>query len=164
MQERKLNRLLGFDYSQDGAYFVTLCVKNHRNVLGNIVDYQVELNSNGEIVRKQWEWLLSHYSYVMRDEYIVMPNHFHAILWINVGNGRDRSLKKTKSLSEIIGAFKTTSSKIIHASGDTGFCWQKSFWDRIIRDDEELDKIRYYIKENPVNWFMNHHENDGLDF
>lgn len=69
-----------------------------------------------------------------------------------IGNGRDRSLRanKIKPLSELIGAFKTTSSKLIHETGKTDFRWQKSYYDRIIRDEEELNRIRLYIINNPV--------------
>jgi REP element-mobilizing transposase RayT len=79
-----------------------------------------------------------------------MPNHFHGIIII------DPSLItsdiKIKSLSELIGAFKTTSSKIIHSTGLEVFCWQKSFYDRIIRNEKELLKIRQYIHNNPLKW------------
>ena len=89
-----------------------------------------------------------------------MPNHVHGILIIDseeVGNGRDRSLQdnltqKVKSLPELIGAFKTTSSKLIHESGLSTFKWQKSFHDHIIRNDKFLDRIRKYIHCNPLKW------------
>jgi putative transposase len=81
-----------------------------------------------------WQWLRKQYSYIQLDEYIITPNHIHAILIINnsVGNGRDRSLP-IKSLSSLIDAFKTTSSKLIHQNNLPEFKWQKSFHDHIIR-------------------------------
>ena len=89
-----------------------------------------------------------------------MPNHVHGILIIDseeVGNGRDRFLQdnptqKVKSLPELIGAFKTTSSKLIHESGLSIFKWQKSFHDHIIRNDKSLDRMRKYIHYNPLKW------------
>ena len=128
----------------------------------------MQLNAYGQIVRQQWEWLEKQYSYIKSDEYIIMPNHIHGILMINdsVGNGRDRSLpaysprgetagrtgRQIKSLSSLIGAFKTTSSKLIHQNNLSEFKWQKSFHDHIIRNDESLNKIREYIRNNPMNW------------
>ncbi|MEW6712497.1 MAG: transposase, partial [Candidatus Riflebacteria bacterium] len=111
-------------------------------------------------------------------EFCVMPNHFHGIIWIVgngdagngfVGNGRDRSLRdrsvcdrsvrdrypqnvKIKPIPELIGAFKTTSSKLIHNAGKINFKWQKSYYDVIIRDNESLLKISEYIKNNPKHW------------
>ena len=115
------------------------------------------LNDYGQIAGKQWIWLPEQYPYVELDEFVVMPNHFHGILSIvgngrGVGNGRDRSLQKIKSLSELMGAFKTTSSKFIHKSGLSEFQWQKSFHDHIIRDDEDLSRVREYIVNNPLKW------------
>ena len=81
-------------------------------------------------------------------------------MWVSVGNsrdcslrnGHDHSLQKTKSLPELIGAFKTTSSKLIHKTGLKYFQWQKSFYDHIIRDEFSLFKIQRYIRNNPVKW------------
>ncbi len=87
-----------------------------------------------------------------------MPNHFHGILIIKnilnpVGTGLDLSLqKKCLSLSNIIGAFKTTSSKYIHQTGLDSFRWQRSYYDHIIRNEYSLFRIRKYIKNNPRNW------------
>ena len=81
-----------------------------------------------------------------------MPNHFHGIITI-VGTGRDLSLQpKTKSLSELVGAFKTTSSKRIHQLGMPSFQWQRSFYERIVCNDDELRRIREYIQTNPLRW------------
>ncbi len=123
------------------------------------------MNSFGEIVADQWRWLHEQYLYLTMDEFVVMPNHFHGIVNISdivrdsaVGNGRDRSPhtddgpQKIKSLSELMGAFKTTSSKHIHQRGLPFFQWQKSFYERIIRNDHELLRIREYIQTNPLRW------------
>ena len=158
--ERKTTRLKDYDYSKNGFYFVTTCTKDRAEHFGEIKDEKMILNNFGDIVKQQWMWLEEEYSYVDTDEYAVMPNHFHGILIIDseqVGNGRDRSLqdnptKKIKALSELIGAFKTTSSKLIHQSGLSIFHWQKSFYDHIIRNDKSLDQIRKYIHYNPLKW------------
>lgn len=111
-------------------------------------------NNSGKIVMDKWIWLSEQYSYVVLDQYITMPNHFHGILAIVDGdrNGRDRSLQKVKSISSLIGAFKTTSSKEIHLNSDKAFKWQKSFYDRIIRNEAELSNIQRYIFYNPLSW------------
>ena len=156
LKERKLNRLAGFDYSNGGYYFVTICTKNRINCFGNIVDGQMVLNECGQIVEHQWIWLQKQYKYVELDEYVIMSNHIHGIIIIDpvfVGNGRDHSLhEKIKSLSELIGAFKTTSSKLIHQLGMRTFHWQKSFYDHIIRNEHSLFRIQEYIRNNPAKW------------
>ena len=159
MRERKRTRLIGFDYTTVGGYFVTAVVKDRTCVFGDITNGGCSLNSIGQIVADQWRWLHDQYFYLAMDEFVVMPNHFHGIINITgsvdnrrVGNGRDRSLHKIKSLSELIGAFKTTSSKRIHRSGLPSFQWQKSFYEQIIRNDQELIRIREYIQNNPLRW------------
>ncbi len=155
---RLSNRLKNFDYSSNRKYFITICVKNRQCCFGDVVDFEMKLNQWGMIVKKQWLWISQQYPYVLSDEYIIMPNHFHGIIGINngyhVGTGRDLSLHtlKIKSLPEIIGAFKTTSSKIIHQHGFYDFQWQRSYYDHIIRTDRALNKIRLYIQNNPAKW------------
>ncbi len=152
---------MAFNYASPGAYFATAVVKNRLCVLGEIKDSICILNSYGEIVGDQWRWLLNKYPYLAVDEFVVMPNHFHGIINIDVGNGRDRSLQrqepedpqsKIKSVSELIGAFKTRSSKSIHDAGLESFQWQKSFYDRVIRNERELNGVREYIQTNVLRW------------
>jgi len=135
----------------------------------------------GSIADQQWYWLEQQYPYIHIHAFIVMPNHVHGIIEINqklipiadsfachVGTGRDLSLHdrptpvqpiKIKSLSELIGAYKTTSSKQIHlweAPDGThpyhAFHWQRSFHDHIIRNQKEYDEITAYIHKNPSAW------------
>jgi putative transposase len=125
--------------------------------------------------------LAEQYPYVVLHEFVVMPNHMHGIIEINreniqtdrmiAGTGRDLSLQsssqrpasydpipqlqseiKIKSLSELIGAYKTTTSKQIHLAGFPEFAWQRSFHDHIIRDEESCINISDYILNNPSNW------------
>jgi REP element-mobilizing transposase RayT len=159
MDQRKPNRLKNYDYSQNGYYFVTVCTYGRQGWFGNISNGMMELNRNGGIVENQWQWLAKQYPYVELDTYVIMPNHFHGIIGINVGNGRkidvgggrDR-LQKIKPLPELIGAFKTTSSKLIHCNGVTEFYWQRSFYDHVIRCESALGRIREYIVNNPKQW------------
>jgi REP element-mobilizing transposase RayT len=197
IRERKLLRLAGYDYTAPGAYFITACVHGRKNEFGIIENGVMQLNEYGLIVEQQWKWLFDQYDYLKTGEYCVMPNHFHGIIQITVGNGRDRSLRdcdrfprdcdrslrdcdrfprdcdrfprdcdrfprdcdrslhrggKIKSIPELIGAFKTTSSKLIHIAGNNKFKWQKSYYDVIIRDDESFYRISEYIRNNPKHW------------
>ncbi|MFH0988178.1 MAG: transposase [Parcubacteria group bacterium] len=152
IKNRKSTRLKNYDYTQSGYYFVTVCVQNRECRFGNIINGEMVLNEFGKIVEQQWKWLKQNFNFVDLDVFIVMPNHFHGILIIEpVGNGLDRSLQPLP-IFNIIGAFKTTSSKLIHNSGLPSFSWQKSFYDHVIRRDESLNKIREYIVNNPLKW------------
>jgi len=155
-ESRKQNRLQNHDYSQPGYYFITICTESKKKYFGEICDGKMVLNEYGKTIKQQWEWLKSQYSYIDLDVFVIMPNHIHGIIIIknynNVGTGRDLSLQKIKSISELIGAFKTTSSKLIHKVGCTEFSWQRSFYDHVVRQDESLDKIREYIVNNPLKW------------
>ena len=185
IKERKPNRLKGYDYSSDNLYFITSCVQNRICCFGKIVvvtgrdpSQQMILNEWGAIAENQWYWLSEQYPYVLLHAFIVMPNHIHGIIEINrnnVGTGRDPSLQqpKIKSLSELIGAYKTTVSKQIHllerTDGSqcrdgsrpvpTTFAWQRSFYEHIIRDEKSFETISDYILNNPINW-----EQDNLHF
>jgi putative transposase len=131
--------------------------------LSHIKNSQLYLNDYGKIIEKCWLKLKSRYDYIDLDNFVVMPNHFHGIIILDsVGTGRDLSLQpKRKSLSELMGVFKTTSSKQIHIAGLKSFRWQRSFYDRIMRNEKELYKIRKYIEQNPLAWNIekNPHEN-----
>ncbi|PKP10511.1 MAG: hypothetical protein CVU08_13585 [Bacteroidetes bacterium HGW-Bacteroidetes-3] len=173
MKKRKRNRMLGYDYSQDNLYFVTICVKNMECCFGDINSTAVRtgfdlsvpssesvskskfkkifLNEIGEIAKTQWDWLENQYSYIKLHKFIVMPNHIHCIIEI------DRDLIaaeniKIKSLSALMGAYKMTTSKLIHLAGFQDFVWHRSFYDHIIRNKKSYNNIFSYIKRNPSNW------------
>jgi len=156
MKNRKSLRLKGYDYRKPGYYFVTIRSGNKNYPFCNIVDGEVVLNEIGMIIAKQWKWIFDRYDHILIDEYVIMPDHFHAILQINSGTVRDdldRPLlcQKRRSLSILIGAFKTTSSKRIHLAGYKVFKWYRSFYDRILRE-HELNIKRSYIRLNPKRY------------
>jgi putative transposase len=189
MKNRKRNRKLGYDYSQNNLYFVTICVQDRKCCFGDVRDVgtgrdlsvhdspsihdsisihnspsihdsqkEMILNEFGKIVERQWLWLEEQYPYIKLHSFVVMPNHFHGILEIDSGVSKDSSRTvptekiKIKSLSQLVGAFKTTSSKWIHLAGLEGFSWQRSFHDHIIRNDFSYEKIANYIITNPERW------------
>jgi putative transposase len=131
---------------------------------GKIVNNQMELNVFGEIVEDQIIWLENQYPYIEMHNSVVMPNHIHLLFEINAQNvlhertGHDLSLRernadiKIKSVSELIGAFKTTASKQIHLFGNMDFEWQRSFHDHIVTDADRYDSIYNYITDNPARW------------
>lgn len=168
---RKQIRHSGHDYSSSCIYFVTICVDWNVECLGSIRNNVMELNPYGKIIEQQWLWLAEQYPYITLDVYVVMPNHFHGIVIINNTDyehdinahtereGRDPPLrtfrdatKRTAPITEMMGAFKSTSSKLIHRVGLIDFAWQRSYHDRIVRNLVELDNIRTYIKNNPTKW------------
>lgn len=152
-------------------YFVTLCTFDHGNLFGEITAGRMILNAYGQIVADTWLWLSQQYPYVTLDAWIIMPNHFHGILVIedinqdkgnNQGGSRTAPTEKTpssnvadrKPLGRLIGAFKTVSTKQINHLRDTAGApvWQRNYYEHILRDENGLNSIRYYIVTNPERW------------
>ncbi|MCP4652178.1 MAG: hypothetical protein GY858_02185 [Candidatus Omnitrophica bacterium] len=144
---RKLIRLRNHDYSRNGIYGVTICVKNKENYFGKIICrdaiYRVLLNDNGKIVNKYWDNIVVQFPFVELDEYVIMPNHVHGIIAIRDSCG--------VSLSKIIRWYKGRVTYEIRKSGNI-FLWQGRFYDQIVRNDQSLYAVRKYIRNNPKNW------------
>ncbi|HLV38332.1 transposase [Xanthomarina sp.] len=119
----------------------------HNNPVSKIMN----LNAFGLIVQDRLWWLEKQYPYVLITNYVVMPNHVHAIIEIDSLKTTEKALT-IKSLSSLVGAFKTTSSKLIHETGFLDFSWKRSFYDHIIRTPDAYEKISNYIDLNPQNW------------
>jgi putative transposase len=152
LRNRKSNRLREYDYASDNLYFITSCVQDRRRVFGNIRQGKMELNVYGQIAEEQLKWMADRYDYVTLHEFVIMPDHMHAVIEINRKQARQQDLgQKIKSLSELMGVFKTTSSKHIRLAGLTSFEWQRSFHDHIIRNHRSYENIVRYIRENPEN-------------
>ncbi|PKB71051.1 MAG: hypothetical protein BZY87_08035 [SAR202 cluster bacterium Io17-Chloro-G6] len=158
-------RLPGYDYTQHGAYFVTMCVAGRRCIFGKIVNGMMQPNKNGLIVAGQWSGLPKHYSNVILDAFVLMPNHIHGILRLKdnetppVGAGfkpahASSETKFRHGLPEIIRGFKTFSSRSINRlNGTTGKpVWQRNYYEHVVRSEDDLDVIRRYIVENPLKW------------
>ncbi len=151
-------RLKGYDYSQAGAYFVTIVAWQREMLFGEIVDGEMVLNDFGKIVSEKWQWLETQYEYVELGAWVIMPNHLHGILVIH-DNGRGGSrpaptTTKHKPLGGLIGAFKMVSTKQINLLHDTEgqVVWQRNYYERIIRNEPEMDRIFRYIEANPTRW------------
>jgi putative transposase len=170
---RRSIRLKGYDYARPGAYFVTICVRERECALGGVVDGEMVLNDWGRIVAESWSWLAEQYPYITLDEWVVMPNHLHGIIIINDDAGRGASRRaptamvpaKRKPLGQLVGAFKTVSTKRINQMRDTASTpfWQRGFYEHIVRNDRELDAIRQYIIYNPLKWELDRDNPDNTE-
>jgi len=167
MKNRKPNRLRNYNYSQNGMYFVTICIKNRFKCFGEIKSGKMVFNKLGKIAEKCYLEIPNHFPDVFLDEFVIMPNHVHVIIETgadnaSVGNAEMRSkiknnekIDRTKMLlSKAIHGFKASVTKEINRMKDYNveFGWQKSFYDHIIRNEISLNKIREYIQTNPQMW------------
>ncbi|HEU4759378.1 MAG TPA: transposase [Dehalococcoidia bacterium] len=162
---RRSIRLPNYDYSRSGAYFVTVCTQGRHCLFRDVVDGKVVLNSCGDIVQACWDDLPNHYEQVTLDAFVVMPNHVHGLILISdaivvvVGAGFKPAPTKPAptrrhGLPEIVRAFKTFSSRRINElRGVSGApVWQRNYYEHIVRHEEELQRIRQYVHENPFKW------------
>ena len=155
MTIRKLNRLKDFDYLASGAYFITIYTKNRINFFGNIENCKVNLYNYGNLAKKYWKEIPKHYNDTIIDEFIIMPNHIHGIIMIFRKEQCSVPAKNNSIglISKIIKSYKEIVTKsICNDYNVNNFCWQRSFHDHIIRNEEGLDKIREYIYYNPLKW------------
>jgi putative transposase len=164
------NRLAGYDYSQNGFYFVTICTKNREHYFGEIINEESDnayLNSTaiGLIANEYWQSIPQHYPFTVLDEYIIMPNHLHGVIGIAKGE-----LTKWKSnefgiqsqnLAAIIRGFKSTVKQYANER-NIDFHWQSRFHDHIIKDDKSMMAVRNYIINNPDNWYKDKDNLSGL--
>jgi len=162
LPQRKTNRLpYKILYRTGNWYFVTICIYARKNVLSavgaNPHSPDVTLSNHGNIIKSEWNNLYDQFANIYLDEYVIMPNHFHGIICFE-GTPYSLHSNKESDLSNIIKRFKQETVRRI--KGECGFAptdewpqfWQKSFYDHIIRDEKDLDRIREYIINNPLNW------------
>ena len=171
---RRSIRLKGYDYAQPGAYFITLVAWQRQNRFGEIANGEVQLNQAGRIIHDSWQRLPAFFP-VRNEVWVVMPNHFHGLLWID-GEGKGEASApselltsdinpadasplrpngtKPDSLAAIIQNFKSITTHRIHQLGvSPGMpVWQHNYYEHIVRNDKELERMRAYIQSNPLNW------------
>jgi putative transposase len=175
MELRKSMRLKGYDYTQNGAYFVTICSYERQCIFSNSVGDEIALNACGQIVKSCWDAIPSHYPFVELDCFVVMPNHIHGILTIvdlnngqNVGAQHVAPLPPTpiekkgittnnvmpNSLGAIVRSFKSAVTRMIHQIENNPHSpvWQRNYYEHIIRNEDDLNQIRAYIVHNPLKW------------
>jgi putative transposase len=146
-QARKLPRLPGYDYSQNGAYFITICTLNRHSIFGEVLTGEMQLNTCGEIAQNCWDDLPNHYKHIELDAFVIMPNHVHGIVLIFEQNPKH-------GLPEIVRAFKSYTTKRINRYEETSnrTIWQRSYYDVILRNEKDLNIRRQYIQANPRRW------------
>lgn len=149
---RRSLRLRGYDYAQPGAYFVTICAQDRACLFGEIVDDEMRPNAAGLLVGEHWCAIHEASPSVLVDEFVVMPNHLHGILFLT-------SAQLDTPLSAIVGAFKSKTTHAyslgVRAHGWHPFhrrVWQRGFFDHIIRDEHSLNETRRCIHDNPRRW------------
>ncbi len=150
---RKSLRNAAINY-RNGWFFVTCQVAHNKSIFGAIVGERCELNDLGRLVEKYWRAMPSKYPELELDEFVLMPNHFHAIVRVHY-----RPTNKEQHLGFLIGRFKGGTGFIygkLRRSGeveDIGeHLWQQDYWDKIVTNESQLAAYRKYIRENPSNW------------
>ena len=153
---RKSPRLIGYDYTQAGAYFVTVCVHNRRPLFGEIQQQVLHLNSAGDMVANWWAELPKKYPGVLIDAFVVMPNHMHGVV---VLEDAGTNVANVPALPTVVGWFKAmTTNAYIRGIREADWppfeqsLWQRSFHDHIIRSEQSLNAICEYIDNNPARW------------
>lgn len=155
LPRRKRLRLPMFDYARPGAYFVTVCTFRKNCLFGRVVDGRVMLSKAGRIAEEEWLRTAESRAYVRLDSYVIMPNHIHGVITIEEHIGlASHSGSRRWSLPSIVGGFKSATSRRVALlyKHKRGVVWQRSFYERVVRDDDELNSIRRYIADNPTRW------------
>ena len=161
--ERKPNRIEDYDYSQNGAYFITICTQDRKRILSKItvgtgvLDCpQVQLLKHGEIADKYICQLHDFYANISVDRYVIMPDHIHILMSIQEGQSRTpvptgeiKIDSKNSTVSKFVSTFKRFCNK---EYGEN--IWQRSFYDHIIRNQHDYDETWEYIEHNPKKWAM----------
>ena len=137
--KRKNPRLKEYDYNTPNYYFVTICTDRKTCIFGS----PEKLNKYGIIAKQGIEIISDHFSGVLVDKYVVMPNHVHIIIVLTTTD---------KSLLSVVGSYKSYVTKYIHKFDPIRKVWQKSFHEHIIRNQKSYEKIWNYIETNPIRW------------
>lgn len=163
LPSRRTIRLQGYDYSSSGMYFVTICTQDRICLFGEVIgktvgaglcpalnDYYIKLSQYGQIIEEQWVSLPNLFPNIILHEYVIMPNHFHAIIEIDTWAGQSPA----PTLGNIIGSFKSISTKkcnkMDNISGQK--IWQRNYYEHIIRNEKSYNNITDYIASNSINW------------
>lgn len=162
MFSRHSIRLPGYDYAQEGWYYVTICTRQREKIFGTIENDTVTQNDLGRATDEIWRMTAIVRPNVYLDEYVIMPNHVHGIIHIDRGHERANAQgvcnTPLRSPSQTVGAivrgFKSAVTarynRISNASQQP--IWQRNYYEHVIRDADDLERIREYIKNNPKNW------------
>lgn len=169
-------RLQEYDYGSSGAYFVTICSFQRECLFGEVVDGEMRLNEVGKIVHEEWLNTAVMRPNVDLDAYVIMPNHFHTVIFMhddvgahcmrpdsevhgneahtNQAHGSAPLRRQSGSIGSIVAGFKSAATKRINALRDNPGCpvWQRNYHEHVIRNEDDLANIRQYIADNPLKW------------
>ena len=176
---RRSIRLNGYDYAQNGNYFLTLCTRNRECLFGDLRDGKMYLSNYGGMVNECWQEIPLHFPQIILHEYVIMPNHVHGIIEINnpqstganmgrcsdtvdvgantVGVGANNYSPLRTPQSRPCGTSRTVGSVVrgfkIGVTKQMGFSpWQRNYYEHIIRNDESYQNIVQYMAQNPLKW------------
>jgi putative transposase len=186
IHHRRSIRLKGYDYTQPGAYFVTFCSYQRMHVFGEVVNGDMVLNSIGKLAQQEWfkTAQLRPYVKLYESELVIMPNHGHGIIWIDGehvgalrGNAHSRAEQRSAptknvpaksvapgSLGAIVRAYKSAVTYAVNGAENRrgAALWQRNYYEHIIRNDRELNNIRWYILNNPLNWQLDRDNSQNI--
>jgi len=172
---RRSIRLPGYDYTQPGAYFITIVTHERACLFGEVMNGEMELNEMGQIARQCWLDIPKHFGNAAVDAFVVMPNHIHGIIVIHAGATHASPLPlpprprgpQRQSIASIVGSFKSATAKRINALRGTPAApvWQRNYCEHIVRNDDALQRIRQYLADNPQRWALDRENPDrtGVD-
>ncbi len=172
IHHRRSIRLKGYVYSQAGTYFVTICTQGRRCLFGDIINGETALNDAGKIAQQCWLEIPNHFPNTELDEFVIMPNHIHGIIFINDIVGAKnfsplRNESKPHSPSKTIGSnvrgFKIGVTKWLRQNTDIYNVWQRNYYEHIIRDERDLNQIRDYIINNPIKWALDEYNPENVN-
>jgi putative transposase len=162
IHHRRSIRLQGYDYTQPGVYFFTICTQDRQCLFGRVVNGSVELSGDGVVAQECWEELPAHCHHVTLDTFVVMPNHVHGILVIadhvidTISESQKEQFGKpiAGSIPTIIRLYKAAVTRRVNQRHGTpgARIWQRNYHEQIVRDDRSLHQIRNYIVYNPPRW------------
>ena len=156
-KKHKQYRLFGYDYSQQGAYFITIVTKDRQHFFGEISNHEIHYSPIGEYVKHNFSEISNRVDYLYIDNWVIMPNHLHLIVVIT--NQKEDYMQITglsplnsKSISSFVNHLKGNIKRWCSENDFSYFSWQARFHDRIIRDANEYNRISKYIDNNILNW------------
>lgn len=169
---RRSIRLKGYDYSQEGLYFITICCQDRLHRFGEVVNGEMILNTFGKIAEQEWLNTEKIRPNIQLDEYIIMPNHMHGIIIIRTGELHSppltpnlptpASLKMgefnsplrgtSNTVGAIVRGYKSAVTKWMRQNSDVHDLWQRNYYEHIIRNEKSYQNISKYIENNPLNW------------
>jgi REP element-mobilizing transposase RayT len=151
-KKRRSIRLKEYDYSQEGMYFITICTHQGLPIFGKLDDEIMILNDLGKAVQNSWDALSRHFPHIQTDLFVIMPNHIHGIINIHESQAHISQPKKgtSRSLGSVVRCFKICVTKWAHKHTNITDIWQRNYYEHVVRDDRDYQRIAEYIEYNPM--------------